>query len=214
MLAVGLTPTADNLAEQLKLSRSEDGFYMELHPKLGPVQTAVQGVYLAGTSQGAKDVRESMAQAMAAAGKAGALLARGEIEKEPLTAQHIEELCKGCMRCVKVCPFNAIEQIGTPGKGTVKIIEAACMGCGTCAAECTFDAIEMPYFTKAQILAQVDAALADKPEEKVHCLHLQLVFLCRGGPGGHRKTPVPTLLAGHPHHVFRPLRGGFRGAGI
>jgi heterodisulfide reductase subunit A len=172
VLVVGLTPTADNLAEQLKLSRSEDGFYMELHPKLGPVQTAVQGVYLAGTSQGAKDVRESMAQAMAAAGKAGALLARGVIEKEPLTAQHIEELCKGCMRCVKVCPFGAIEQIGTPGKGTIKIIEAACMGCGTCAAECTFDAIEMPYFTKAQILAQVDAALAEKPSEKC------IVFTC------------------------------------
>jgi heterodisulfide reductase subunit A len=172
VLVVGLTPTADNLAEQLKLSRSEDGFYMELHPKLGPVQTAVQGVYLAGTSQGAKDVRESMAQAMAAAGKAGALLARGVIEKEPLTAQHIEELCKGCMRCVKVCPFGAIEQIGAPGKGTIKIIEAACMGCGTCAAECTFDAIEMPYFTKAQILAQVDAALAEKPSEKC------IVFTC------------------------------------
>jgi heterodisulfide reductase subunit A len=172
VLVVGLTPTADNLAEQLKLSRSEDGFYMELHPKLGPVQTSVQGVFLAGTSQGAKDVRESMAQAMAAAGKAGALLARGVIEKEPLTAQHIEDLCKGCMRCVKVCPFNAIEQIGTPGKGTIKIIEAACMGCGTCAAECTFDAIEMPYFTKAQILAQVDAALAEKADEKC------IVFTC------------------------------------
>jgi len=172
VLAVGLTPTEDTLSEQLKLSRSEDGFYMELHPKLGPVQTAVQGVFLAGASQGAKDVRESMAQAMAAAGKAGALLARGEIEKEPLTARLNAELCKGCMRCVKVCPFSAIEQIGTPGKGTVKIIEAACMGCGTCAAECTFDAIEMPYFTKAQILAQVDAALAEKPEEKV------IVFTC------------------------------------
>jgi heterodisulfide reductase subunit A len=172
VLAVGLTPTQDTLAEQLKLSRSEDGFYMELHPKLGPVQTSVQGVFLAGASQGAKDVRESMAQAMAAAGKAGALLARGIIEKEPLTAQHLSELCKGCMRCVKVCPFGAIEQIGTPGQGTIKIIEAACMGCGTCAAECTFDAIEMPYFTKAQILAQVDAALAEKPEEKV------IVFTC------------------------------------
>jgi heterodisulfide reductase subunit A len=172
VLTVGLTSPSDNLAEQLKLSRSEDGFYMELHPKLGPVQTAVQGVYLAGTSQGAKDVRESMAQAMAAAGKAGALLARGVIEKEPLTARHIPELCKGCMRCVKVCPFNAIEQIGTPGKGTIKITEAACMGCGTCAAECTFNAIEMPYFTKDQILAQVDAALAEKADEKC------IVFTC------------------------------------
>jgi heterodisulfide reductase subunit A len=173
VLVVGLTPTEDNLAGQLKLSRSEDGFYMELHPKLGPVQTSVQGVYLAGAAQGAKDVRESMAQALAAAGKAGALLSRGVIEKEPLTAKLIPELCKGCMRCVKVCPFGAIEQIGKPGKdGTVKIIEAACMGCGTCAAECNFDAIEMPYFTKEQILAQVDAALAERPSEKC------IVFTC------------------------------------
>jgi heterodisulfide reductase subunit A len=173
VLVVGLKPTEDNLAEQLKLSRSEDGFYMELHPKLGPVQTAVQGVYLAGTSQGAKDVRESMAQALAAAGKAGALLALGKIEKEPLTARLIPELCAGCMRCVKVCPYGAIEQIGPPGKdGTVKIIEAVCMGCGTCAAECNFAAIEMPYFTREQILAQIEASLEEKAEEKC------VVFTC------------------------------------
>lgn len=172
VLVVGLVPIEDALSDQLKLSRSEDGFYMELHPKLGPVETAVQGVYLAGTSQGAKDIRESIAGALATAGKAGALLARGEIEKEPLTAKLIPGLCVGCMRCVKVCPFNAIEQIGLPGKGTVKILEAACMGCGTCAAECNFHAIEMPYFTREQILAQVDAALAQNPADKC------LVFTC------------------------------------
>lgn len=173
VLVVGLQPVEDNLSNQLKLSRSEDGFYMELHPKLGPVETAVQGVYLAGASQGAKDIRESIAQALAASGKAGSLLAHGMIEKEPLTAQHIQQLCTGCMRCVKVCPFNAIEQVGLPGKGgTVRILEAACMGCGTCAAECNFSAIEMPYFTRQQILAQVDAALAENPQQKC------LVFTC------------------------------------
>jgi heterodisulfide reductase subunit A len=176
VLVVGLQPadaTENDLVNQLKLARSEDGFLMELHPKLGPAETATQGIYLAGTAQGAKDVRESMAQAMAAAAKAGALLARGEIEKEPLTAEFIEDLCIGCMRCVKVCPYSAIEQIGPVGKeGTVKILEAACMGCGTCAAECNFDAIDMPYFTKEQILAQIDATLSDNPEEKC------LVFTC------------------------------------
>lgn len=173
VLVVGLSPTEDILAEQLKLSLTEDGFYMELHPKLGPAETASQGIYLAGCSQGPKDVRETIAHAMAAAGKAGSLLSRGEIEKPPINAQLIPELCKGCMRCIRVCPFNAIEQIGKPGEiGAVKIIDAACMGCGTCAAECSFEAIIMPYFTKGQILAQVDAALSEKPGEKC------LVFTC------------------------------------
>jgi heterodisulfide reductase subunit A len=173
VLVVGLRSTNGSIASQLKLAKSEDGSLMELHPKLGPAESAVQGVYLAGTSQGAKDVRESMAQALAAAGKAGALLSRGVIEKEPLTAKLIPELCVGCMRCIKVCPFNAINQIGEIGEiGSVEIIDAACMGCGTCAAECNKDAIEMPYFTKGQILAQIDASLAENPEGKC------LVFTC------------------------------------
>ena len=148
VLAIALRPTESAAAEQLKLAKSEDGFLMELHPKLGPAETAVQGVYLAGTSQGAKDVRESMAQAMATAAKAGALLSKDFIEKEPLTAQVNMELCIACMRCVKVCPFGAIEQIGPVKEGTIIIHEAACMSCGNCTAECNFEAIDMPYFTK------------------------------------------------------------------
>lgn len=172
VLVLGLRPVESAAAEQLKLAKSEDGFLMELHPKLGPAETAVQGVYLAGTSQGAKDVREAMAQAMATAAKAGALLSHEFIEKEPLTAQLNMELCIACMRCVKVCPFGAIEQIGPVKEGTIVIHEAACMACGNCTAECNFEAIDMPYFTKEQILVQIDAALAKKPEEKV------VVFAC------------------------------------
>jgi heterodisulfide reductase subunit A len=172
VLVVGLRPEEDTLSDQLKLSHSEDGFLMELHPKLGPAETANQGIYLAGVAQGAKDVRESVAQALAASGKAGALLSRGVIAKEPLTAVVNEELCIGCMLCVKVCPYSAIEATGPVKEGKVRILEAACMGCGTCAAECNFDAIDMPYFTKSQIMAQVDAALAEKAEEKC------LVFTC------------------------------------
>jgi heterodisulfide reductase subunit A len=172
VLVVGLRPAEGDLPEQLKLSRSEDGFLMELHPKLGPAETATQGLYLAGTAQGAKDVRESIAQALAAAGKAGRVLARGVIEKEPLTARVLDEACIGCMRCVKVCPFGAIEATGPVKEGKVRIHQAVCMGCGTCAAECNFNAIEMPYFTRDQILSQIDAALAERPEQKC------LVFAC------------------------------------
>ncbi|MGD8815118.1 MAG: hydrogenase iron-sulfur subunit, partial [Anaerolineales bacterium] len=172
VLVLGLKPTGEELTNQMKLSRSEDGFLMELHPKLGPAETATQGIFLAGSAQGAKDVRESVAQALAASAKAGALLSRGVIEKEPITAVVNEELCTACMRCVKVCPFGAIEQIGPIKEGKIVIHEAACMGCGTCAAECNFHAIEMPYFTHDQMMAQIDAALAERAEEKC------LVFTC------------------------------------
>jgi heterodisulfide reductase subunit A len=172
VLAVALRPQEEMISQQLKIAKSEDGFLLELHPKLGPAETASQGIYLAGTCQAAKDVRESMAQALAAGAKAGALLARGVIEKEPLTARLCPDLCNGCMLCVPACPYGAIEQLGKVKEGKVRIVEAACMGCGNCAATCNHDAIEMPYFTKEQILVQIDAALAERPEEKV------LVFTC------------------------------------
>ena len=172
VLVLGLRPREETISQQLKIARSEGGFLLELHPKLGPAETASQGIYLAGACQAPKDVRESVAQALAAAAKAGALLAKGVIEKEPLTARLSPDACNGCMLCVPACPFGAIEQLGKVKEGKVRIIEAACMGCGNCAATCNHDAIEMPYFTKDQILAQIEAALADRPQEKV------VVFTC------------------------------------
>jgi heterodisulfide reductase subunit A2 len=172
VLVAGMRPCEETISQQLKIGRSRDGFLLELHPKLGPAETASQGIYLAGAVQGSKDVRESIALGLAAASKASALLAKGSIEKEPLTAKVFTDLCKGCMLCVKACPFGAIEQLGKVKEGKVKIHTAACMGCGNCAATCNFDAIEMPYFTKDQIVAQIDAALHERPQEKV------LVFAC------------------------------------
>ncbi|MFQ5878987.1 MAG: hydrogenase iron-sulfur subunit [Dehalococcoidia bacterium] len=167
VLVVGLLPQEETLSTQLKVSHSEDGFLLERHPKLGPAEAASPGIYLAGTAQAPKDVREAMAQGPAAAAKAGALLARPTVEKEPITAQLELDKCIYCGRCVPVCPFGAVELLGPIKEGPLEIIEAACQGCGACAAECSYDAIAMPYFTKEQILAQIDAALAERPQEKV-----------------------------------------------
>jgi len=168
VMAMGLRATdagvEGNVAQQLKVSRDEAGFLLERHPKLGPTEASVGGVFMAGSAQSPKDVRDATDQALGAAAKAGGLLAKDTVEQEPLVAQIDAEACTGCTRCAIVCPYNAIE-------GSVQevheVIEAACMGCGTCAAECPVDAITMPGFTDEQIRAQIDAALETNPEEKV-----------------------------------------------
>ncbi|MFQ5471895.1 MAG: hydrogenase iron-sulfur subunit, partial [Dehalococcoidia bacterium] len=172
VLATALRPPEEDVSQQLKVSHSEDGFLLEKHPKLGPAETGSPGIFLAGGVQGPKDVREAIAQGLAAAGKATSLLARDTIEKEPITAQLDLEKCIFCGRCVPVCPFGAVEMLGPIKEGPLQIIDAACQGCGTCAAECNYDAITMPYFTTEQTVAQIDAALAERPEHKV------LVFAC------------------------------------
>lgn len=175
VLVVGLVPREESVFQQLKVARSQDGFLLERHPKLGPVEAGSPGIFLAGAAQAPKDLADSVAQGLAAAAKAGLLLARDTIEKEPIVAQIDADACTGCTLCVRVCPFGAIEMTppyeGKP-KGIARVITAACQGCGTCSAACNFDAIEMPYFTDEQILAQIDAALVERPAEKV------IVFAC------------------------------------
>ena len=170
VLNIGLSPEPENaVAQQLRISRDTEGFMLESHPKLGPVEAAVQGVFLAGTAQGPKDVRESVAQALAASAKAAKILSRSEIEQEPLAAVVDYEKCTFCARCIPVCPYSAIR--GEVRK-SLEIVQAMCMGCGGCAAECAVDAIEMPGFTDEQILAQIDAATLEDADRKV------LVFAC------------------------------------
>ncbi len=172
VLTTGLRPPEQNVTEQLKAPLDPEGFLLERHPKLGPAEAPAPGIYLAGTVQYPKDVQESISQALAAASNAAKVLCRDTIDKEPLTAHLVEDKCSVCGICVPACPFSAIELVGKVKEGTMLFHEAACQGCGNCAAVCNYDAIIMPYFTREQIMAQVDAALADKPEEKV------IVFTC------------------------------------
>jgi len=166
VLSVGTIPRQEtDLVRQLfTLSRAGDGFLMEAHPKLRPVDAPTKGVYIAGCAESPKDVKDSVTQASAAAGRAEILLNSPKIKVEAITAVVDPDLCKMCGKCADVCPFSAILW---QKKEVAEVISAACAGCGTCAAECTFDAITMRHFTDQQIYAQIDAILEEKPRERI-----------------------------------------------
>ncbi len=166
VLSIGTVPRQEtDLVRQLfTLSRTGDGFLMEAHPKLKPVDAPTKGVYIAGCAESPKDVKDSVTQASAAAARAEILLNAPTIKVEAITAVVDPDLCKKCGQCVDVCPFAAVVW----QKGEVaRVISAACAGCGTCAAECRFEAITMRHFTDQQIYAQIDAVLADEPLTKI-----------------------------------------------
>jgi len=143
------------LARMLKVPISPDGFLMEAHLKLRPVDTSVDGVFLAGTASGPKDVSESIISAKAAAARAAILMANKKLRTEAITAVVDEELCIGCGLCEELCPYGAHKVV--EGKSTV--IEALCRGCGACAVECPQRAISVRHFGDQQILAQIETLL-------------------------------------------------------
>jgi heterodisulfide reductase subunit A len=163
VLANGLVPNSDlaEISALFHISRSSDGFLLEAHPKLRPLECAVVGVFLAGACQGPKDIADSVAQASGAAAKAIDLLASGEIELEPLKAVVDEDLCSGCRLCESVCPFIAVEmktkKVGGPERIRAEVVEAMCQGCGLCVSTCPTKAIRMQHYTDGQVLAQIQA---------------------------------------------------------
>jgi heterodisulfide reductase subunit A len=167
ILSVGLEPRRDSEVIQrlLTLSRTQDGFFMEAHPKLRPVDAATGGIFFAGCAEAPKDIKDSVTQASAAAARAGILMARGKVTVEAITPILDVEKCKACGLCTKVCPYNAI----TLNKELkrVEIVEAACGGCGTCAAECPSDALTQNHFTDEQIIAQIDAVTEKDAGKKI-----------------------------------------------
>ncbi len=167
ILSVGLESRKDSETIQrlLTLSRNQDGFFLEAHPKLRPVDAATGGVFFAGCAESPKDIRDSVTQASAAAARAGILMAKGKVTVEAITPIAFPEKCNACGLCVKVCPYNAI----TLNKELkrISIIEAACRGCGTCAAECPFGALTQSHFTDEQIIAQIDAVTERDSDKKI-----------------------------------------------
>ncbi len=162
ILSLGAEGSAGNFP--LPVSCTSDSFYIESHPKLRPVDTSSAGVFICGGAESPKDIRDSVIQASAAAGRAGIILQRGHYPIEALAARIMQDKCTRCGTCETRCPYGAIVKDGT-GKFTVN--GALCQACGTCAGDCPQDAIYMPNFTNEQIEAQIETALSDKPEEKV-----------------------------------------------
>ncbi|OYD15860.1 disulfide reductase [candidate division WOR-3 bacterium JGI_Cruoil_03_51_56] len=157
ILGVGLVPSEgyQELAQMLKLSLSPDRFFLEAHPKLRPVDSNIEGVYLAGCCQGPKDIPDTVAQAKAAASSVIALLNRGEVTIEPVVADIDEDLCSGCHVCEALCPYSAL--IYDPGREVMTVNQALCKGCGVCPSACPSGAITMRHYTDAQVEAQLDA---------------------------------------------------------
>lgn len=161
VLAVGMRPRqpdTQHFHEMLKAPVGLDGFFLERHPELAPVETAVEGVLVAGTAQGPKDIVDTVAQASAAAAKAAVFLAHERVRLDPAVAEVDAERCRGCGQCAELCLFHApgLEEI-EPGRLAARVNPSLCKGCGTCASWCPTGAITARHFTERQITAQIDA---------------------------------------------------------
>jgi heterodisulfide reductase subunit A len=200
VLAVGMVPRRANgngkrsIDEILSLSHTSDGFVMEAHPKLKPVDAPTRGVYFAGCVESPKDVKDSVTQAGAAAARAGNLLGGGEVRIEAITATLDADRCQLCTICARVCPFHAIEQADKKSGLLPKFVEAACAGCGTCAAECPFDAIDMRHFADSQVLAQIDGILADDPLRKIVAFACNWCSYAGGDNAGTSRLQYPASV--------------------
>jgi len=160
VLSVGLEaqPDADDVRRRFNLTCSSEGFFMERHPKLAPVSTYADGVFLAGCCQGPKDIPDTVAQAGAASAEAMALIDRGYVEIEPNTAYVNAEACSGCRTCNPLCPYTAISYDADAGVSVVN--EVLCKGCGTCVAACPSGAIGQNLFEDEEVFKEIEGVLA------------------------------------------------------
>lgn len=156
VLVPAMMPRTDatEFARLLHLTLSGDGFFLEAHPKLRPVDTFVNGIFIAGCCQAPKDIQDTVSQASAAASRATTILSQEELEIDPLIAMVDEDACTGCGICVEVCPYEA--RTLNERKRIAEVNEALCVGCGACIAACPSNASIHKNFTKKQLLNMVD----------------------------------------------------------
>lgn len=221
VLALGLTPgEGRNLQPVLRLPLSDDGFFLEAHPKLRPLETVLDGVYLAGTCQGPKDLTATLTQASGAAAKIIGLFAHEHLTLSGIVCEVIPELCISCQKCYRECPFQAIEMVDWKGAKKARVITSACKGCGVCAGACPSEAIIAYGFTDAMIMAQIEAALAHEPEKKILAFACNWCSYAGADFAGVSRLAYPpnvrlirTMCAGRVHPKF--IRHAFaKGAGL
>jgi heterodisulfide reductase subunit A len=152
-------PDAGELSQMLKVPLGQEGFFLEAHVKLRPVDFATDGIYVCGTCRGPADITECATQAAAAASRAAIPMAKGFVQAEAITSVVDETKCSGCGTCIQVCPYGALRK---NDKGLAEVIVAACKGCGCCGATCPEGAITMTNYTDAQLLAEAKAALEEE----------------------------------------------------
>ena len=146
----------DGLTRVLKLPLGADRFYNEIHPKLRPVETVIDGVYIAGSCQGPKNAGESVISSLSAVAKAAALLVKGYVDLQPFVAFVRSELCVWCGKCAAACPYSAIEKTAYGDKEVAQVVDVLCKGCGACLPVCPLDATQMKGYTDEQIEAMID----------------------------------------------------------
>jgi len=162
VLVPALVPRADadEFARILRISQSGDGFFLEAHPKLRPMDTFTGGIFIAGCCQGPKDIQDTVSMASGAAARAANILSKKELESEPLVSCVDEDICSGCSVCVSVCAYSAIEIVKEGnGESHAKVNEALCKGCGACVGACPSGAMQQRGFKDKQILPMIEETI-------------------------------------------------------
>jgi len=142
----------------VNISQDKEGWFIESHPKLDPVATTTDGIYIAGGCQAPKDIPDSVAQARAAAARILGRVAKGQLDIDAVYAEVDEDHCSGCRMCNELCPYSAIEY--DEEKNRSNVISALCKACGACVAACPSGAIKARHFTDEQIFAEIEGVLA------------------------------------------------------
>ena len=157
VLVTGMVPRADqSIGRMFKLPKGRDKFYNEVHMKLRPVETVIDGVTIAGACQGPKNISESVNSALSAATKSFSYVSKGTLETEPIVAEVDKDVCTWCEKCTEACPFDAIVKQEVNDKEVATINESVCKGCGMCTPVCPVDAIDLIGYTSKEMKSMIE----------------------------------------------------------